>query len=209
MPGTMEFTWSMMIQAGGPVLILLIFFLLAALVAITERWMYFKNLDRGKEHEEILRLVSAGKPSEAISYARSARSPVSYVLAECLSGPGEKPQDENFSDRFEEVRSRAIAEKIPELERFFTLLATLGSVSPFIGLLGTVFGIIRAFVELGGGGRDLSGLNAGIAEALVATAAGLLVAIPATFAYNFLKKKAEANVLSMEVQASRLKELLR
>ncbi|MBI39197.1 MAG: hypothetical protein CMF59_06335 [Leptospiraceae bacterium] len=209
MPGIMEFTWSMMIQAGGPVLILLIFFLLAALVAITERWMYFKNLDRGKEQEEILRLVSGGKPSEALSYARSVRSPVAYVLAECISGPGEKSGEAAFADRFEEVKSRAIAEKVPELERFFTLLATLGSVSPFIGLLGTVFGIIRAFVELGGGGRDLSGLNAGIAEALVATAAGLVVAIPATFAYNFLKKKAEAYILSMEVQASRLKEALR
>lgn len=199
----------MMIQAGGPVLILLIIFLLAALIAIAERWMYFKNLDSSKEYDEILRLASAGKGSEALSYARSARSPVSYVLAECLSGPGENPGEPNYSERFEEVKSRAIAEKLPELERFFTLLATLGSVSPFIGLLGTVFGIIRAFVELGGGGRDLSGLNAGIAEALVATAAGLLVAIPATFAYNFLKKKAEAYVLSMEVQASRLKESLR
>lgn len=205
----MDFTWSMMIQAGGPVLILLIFFLLAAFIAIGERWIYFKNLDKSREHEEILRLAGAGKASEALSFARSARSPVSYVLAECISGPGESPADGNFSERFEEVKGRAIAEKLPEMERFFTLLATLGSVSPFIGLLGTVFGIIRAFMELGGGGSDLSGLNAGIAEALVATAAGLLVAIPATFAYNFLKKKAEAHVLTMEVQASRLKEALR
>ncbi|MCB1304522.1 MAG: MotA/TolQ/ExbB proton channel family protein, partial [Leptospiraceae bacterium] len=51
-------------------------------------------------------------------------------------------------------------------------------------------------------------LNAGIAEALIATAAGLLVAIPATFAYNFLRKKSESYILTMEVQASRLKELL-
>lgn len=205
----MNFTWSMMIQAGGPVLVLLIFFLLAAFVAILERWIYFRNLDNSREQEEFLRLLGAGKPQEALSYARSVKTPMAYVLAECLSGPGADPSSADFNERFEEVKGRAIAEKIPEMERFFTLLATLGSVSPFIGLLGTVFGIIRAFMELGGGSRDLSGLNAGIAEALVATAAGLLVAIPATFAYNFLKKKSESVVLTMEVQASRLKELLR
>ena len=200
----------MMIQAGGPVLVLLILFFLAALVAILERWMYFRNLDSSKEKDEVLRLCSSGKNSEALSFARSGKTPAAYVLAECLSGFADgKVQGSEFSERFEEVKSRAIAEKIPEMERFFTLLATLGSISPFIGLLGTVFGIIRAFMELGGGGRDLSGLNAGIAEALVATAAGLLVAIPATFAYNFLKKKSESVVLSMEVQASRLKEILR
>ena len=198
----------MMIQAGGPVLIILIFFLLAAMIAIVERWLYYRNLESEKDSDEVMRLVSSAKYSEALSYARSVRSPVAYVMAECLSGPGEHAGKAHFSERFEEVKSRAIAEKIPELERFFTMLATLGSVSAFVGLLGTVFGIIRAFMELGGGSRDLSGLNAGIAEALIATAAGLLVAIPATFAYNFLRKKSESYILTMEVQASRLKELL-
>ncbi len=76
-------------------------------------------------------------------------------------------------------------QQLSRLERNLGWLATTASVSPFIGLFGTVLGIIRAFQNLSGGGSSsLESVGPGIAEALIATAAGLLAAIPAAMAYN-------------------------
>jgi len=197
-----------MILSGGPTLIILLIAFLISLIIIIERWMYFK--ERAVRPAEIL--LDAGsfldrhQSIELKERFRNEKSPAGYILSECLM------HSENVlslkSDDYEEVKDRAIAEKIPEMERYLTLLATLGSVSPFIGLLGTVLGIIRAFVSLDMGSEGSSGLNAGIAEALVATAGGLIVAIPSTMAYNFYRKKVEAMLMKIEISASRLKMLL-
>ena len=110
---------------------------------------------------------------------------------------------------FEEVKNRAISEKIGEMERSVNLQASLGNISPYIGLLGTLFGIIRAFSGLGTEGFGASGslslnseLYKGIAEALVATAAGLIVAIPASFAYNLFQKKIRDRLRSLDILLS-------
>lgn len=195
-----SFTWMGMIEASGPLPILLFIFFLAVLVVCVERFLYFRKIEQIPD--EFFRLVDDRKYSEALAIVRARLDPGSYVLAETLSGQ----MKDVDSQRFEEIKSRAIAEKIPLLEKYFNLLATLGSVSPFLGLLGTVIGIIRAFVELGGGSSDLAGLNVGIAEALIATAAGLLVAIPATAAYNVFQKMSDSTVTKIEVAASRLKQ---
>jgi biopolymer transport protein TolQ len=80
----------------------------------------------------------------------------------------------------------ATNEQIAALEQNLGWLATTASVSPFIGLFGTVLGIIRAFQNLGSAGStSLSSVGPGIAEALIATAAGLFAAIPAAMAYNY------------------------
>ena len=144
---------------------------------------------------------------------------MAYVLEQCL----ELDEMGGGGELFEEVKSRAIAEKVPEMERFLNIEATLGTVSPFIGLLGTVLGIVRAFQGLGagasktvqgaaqslqGGAGGMSELNAGIAAALVATAAGLIVAIPSTVAYNYFRRRVNALIMDTEVAASRLKVLL-
>jgi biopolymer transport protein ExbB/biopolymer transport protein TolQ len=90
-----------------------------------------------------------------------------------------------------------------ELERGSNFLGTVGNNSPFIGLFGTVLGVIIAFHALGSAAQNANSMNgvmAGIAEALVATGVGLLVAIPAVVAYNVLQKKigeVEADALSM------------
>lgn len=87
-----------------------------------------------------------------------------------------------------------------KLERGSTYLGTLGNNAPFVGLLGTVIGVIQAFQMLGEGGQNkaaMGGVMAGIAEALVATGVGLVVALPAVVAYNLVQKRSndiEANV---------------
>jgi biopolymer transport protein ExbB/TolQ len=86
-------------------------------------------------------------------------------------------------------------------EQYLGILGTLGSMSPFIGLFGTVVGIIQAFhqLALGQAAAGASLVAAGIAEALVATAAGLMVAVPCIMAYNFLAGKVKKIAADMEL----------
>lgn len=88
----------------------------------------------------------------------------------------------------------------PKLERNLNFLATVGSNAPFVGLLGTVLGIMKAFSDLaasGGGGNDA--VMSGIAHALVATAVGLFVAIPAVIGYNYFQKQVRQSLQSIDV----------
>jgi biopolymer transport protein TolQ len=93
--------------------------------------------------------------------------------------------------------SFAIIEK-QKLERSLNFLGTIGSNAVFIGLLGTVLGIMKAFKDLGLSQGNVSVVMTGIAEALVATAVGLLVAIPAVIAYNYFQKQVRSIVASVE-----------
>ncbi|MBI3933140.1 MAG: MotA/TolQ/ExbB proton channel family protein [Acidobacteria bacterium] len=89
----------------------------------------------------------------------------------------------------------ASSQQLSELEQNLNWLATTGAISPFVGLFGTVWGIMDAFLGLGAGTASLRAVGPGIAEALIATAAGLFVAIPAVIAYNqFLSKVREVGV---------------
>jgi len=202
----MDFTWAKLFQAGGLTLLILLVCSIVSFIIILERWFYFQARTENPLDltEGLNERLAKGEYEAVRSELGAARGPASYVLAECLKHPEEARRDDSF---FEEVKSRAIAEKQPEMERYLNIEATLGTVSPFIGLLGTVLGIIRSFQSLGGssGGSqaNMAGLNAGIAEALIATAAGLFVAIPATIAYNYFRKRVQSMTLNMEIAASR------
>ena len=92
-----------------------------------------------------------------------------------------------------------------DLERYLNTLATIASISPLLGLLGTVTGMIRTFraITLAGVGNP-SAMASGIAEALITTAAGLIVAIPALVAYRYLRGKVDALVIDMEKESLKL-----
>lgn len=93
--------------------------------------------------------------------------------------------------------SYALLEK-PRLEKYLNFLATVGSNAPFIGLLGTVFGVMDAFRGLATSQGDASVVMIGISKALVATAVGLLVAIPAVIAYNYFQRQVKGTLQSLE-----------
>ena len=96
-----------------------------------------------------------------------------------------------------------------ELERYLNTLGTIAAVSPLMGLLGTVFGMINMFAALKTHGvGDPAALSGGIAEALITTAAGLTIAIPALYFYRFLRGKVDTLVIGMEQEALRLVEVL-
>ena len=101
-------------------------------------------------------------------------------------------------ENVERALRRAATTEMTELERLVPFLATVGSTSPFIGLFGTVIGIMKSFAEIGAkGSANLATVAPGIAEALIATAAGLLAAIPAVIAYNWFTSRMK--VLGVEM----------
>ena len=119
---------------------------------------------------------------------------------------------DRFSRRIESCKGamqRTTSAEIIRLEGYLGSLATLGNISPFVGLFGTVLGIIRAFEAIsktGSGG--LGTVSAGIAEALVATAAGLFVAIPAVMAYNYFLGRVKLFATAMDNAASEMVDRL-
>jgi len=105
---------------------------------------------------------------------------------------------DNGVNGLEEVfNSYALMER-PKLEKYLNFLATVGSNAPFIGLLGTVFGIMDAFRGLATSQGDASAVMIGISKALVATAIGLIVAIPAVIAYNYFQKQVKGILQNLE-----------
>ncbi len=112
---------------------------------------------------------------------------------------------EKGPESVEDLLSGALAKEKQRHERFLSFLATTGNNAPFIGLFGTVLGIIKAFKDLAGNIADAAGsVMAGISEALVATAVGLLVAIPAVIAFNVFKSIVKKRVGNTELLAKTL-----
>ena len=107
---------------------------------------------------------------------------------------------------------RQISVEVKDLDRSISLLGTIGSTVVYIGLFGTVLGIINSFQKIaqsaaGGGGMET--VIAGIAEALICTATGILVAVPSVFAYNLLTKRVDDFATDMELVASETGDLLK
>lgn len=150
-----------------------------------------------QDSEAFLEVYHEGSLDRAYAAARQLdRSPLAAVF---LAGYAEAGRIQRYADKslargLDDVQMRRLAREIEwtasreglRLERGLSFLATAGSASPFIGLFGTVVGIINAFHNIGQAGTaSLAVVAPGIAEALIATAIGLFAAIPATIAYNF------------------------
>jgi len=120
-----------------------------------------------------------------------------------VASAGEATADSRFFlekiDGIARAMERATAQEITRLERFLFFLATAGSTSPFIGLFGTVWGIMESFRAVGvSGAANIAIVAPGIAEALIATAAGLITAIPAVIGYNYFSHRAKVYATEMD-----------
>jgi biopolymer transport protein TolQ len=126
----------------------------------------------------------------------------------------ENPSSENGDrpmrlKRLERTLQSGIQDEMGHQERYLHFLATVGNVAPFVGLFGTVWGIMNAFQEIGRqGSANIASVAPGVAEALVTTAAGLLAAIPAVIAYNVFVNKLRKMELQLEVFSSELVSLI-
>ncbi|MDP2342404.1 MAG: protein TolQ [Deltaproteobacteria bacterium] len=113
-------------------------------------------------------------------------------------------------ENVERALRRAALAEMTELERLIPFLATVGSTAPFIGLFGTVVGIMKSFGEIGAkGSANLATVAPGIAEALIATAAGLLAAIPAVIAFNSFGSRIKVLGAEMESFSSDFMNIVR
>jgi biopolymer transport protein ExbB len=183
------------VRAGGPFMWPIIICSIAAVGILLER-LWTLQRKRVLPQELIKRLAQLAESNQVtpkVIEALEKNSPLGRILAAALSNRGRGR--EIMMERVEDTGRHVVH----ELERFINSLGTIASISPLLGLLGTVMGIIRAFnaVMLGGMG-DPRMLAGGISEALITTAGGLAVAIPSFIAYRYLRGKVERIVIEME-----------
>lgn len=180
-----------LLAAGGPVLILLILLSVYSLTIILERFFKFKR-SIGISRKLIaycrhpIRSDNYEKVADACSKELTKDTPAARVIMALL-----EKRDRSKAE-LKEIADSAADWEVTKLQRKLTILGTLGSITPFIGLFGTVIGVMHAFKDLAGAAASAGGASvvaAGIAEALVNTAAGLFVAIPAVIAYNYFLSK--------------------
>jgi biopolymer transport protein ExbB len=193
---------------AGWVLWLLIALSIVAVAVAIERAVLFLSSrdDIVRLRDELRVLLSRGDKSAARRKLEESPSFEARVAAAGLNADGSASAEERIAGETELVRLT--------MEKNLTVLGTLGNNAPFIGLLGTVIGIVRAFRELeSSSGQVSAGLMAEIGEALVATAVGLVVALPAVAFFNFYQRiirarLARAGALGHEILAFRKSEAL-
>lgn len=186
------------VRAGGPLMWPIILCSVIALGIVVER-MWTLQAPRVMPPgllQKVWQLVEAGQVTDKVIAALEQNSPLGRVLAAGLASR-HRPRAV-MMERLEDTGRHVVH----ELERFLNTLGTIAAVSPLLGLLGTVTGIIKAFnaITVGAMG-DPRALSGGISEALITTAAGLVVAIPSLIAYRYLRGRVDRIVIDMEKSA--------
>ena len=193
------------VRAGGPLMWPIILCSIAAAAIVLERlWTLQDRRVLPRElTQKVWQLIEQNQINDKVIQALEQNSPLGRVLAAGLAN--RHRSREVMMERLEDTGRHVIH----ELERFLGALGTIAAVSPLLGLLGTVIGIIHAFNAIQAGGMgDPRALSAGIGESLVATAAGLIVAIPALLAHRALRAKVDNIVIAIEKDAIRLADAL-
>jgi len=200
--------WQMFL-AGGPVMWPILLCSIFALAIILEKfWHIHKiSIDTQQFLSSVLDKMKHHRVREALEICEKTKSPISHILkAGILKYDRPRPQ-------IKEAIEDASLYEIPRLEKNLSMLATLAHISPLLGLLGTVTGMVRCFQTIQAKATafhpvspgDLAG---GIWEALLTTVAGLVVAIPTFIAYNYLVNRINNFVLEMEKASTELVNFL-
>lgn len=177
-------------------MIILVFCSVVALTFALERWWYFRKISLDVENfmAALKKYIEDGNFKEALNLCNSSASPIARTMEVAIMNH-QKPKAQIV-----ELMNAARMEERLKMERFIMVLGTMGTICPFIGLFGTVIGIIRAFHDLavsGSGGPSV--VAAGISEALVTTAAGLAIAVPSVILFNYFMKKMKQTLFIMEI----------
>jgi len=182
-----------------------------------ERYFTFRKATQQsrKYAPEVARLLKQGKIKEAIDSSHGPNVRYSHLAKVLVVGlqewqyqqeMGEAERDKEAAvDAAKRAIQRATAVNLADMKRGLSGLATIGATAPFVGLFGTTFGIINAFAGMaltGSGG--IAAVSAGIAEALITTAYGLFVAVPAVWAYNYFNNRVEGFNIEMDNSSSEL-----
>lgn len=198
--GALDFSvWSLFLRADWVVKSVIVMLLLASIwcwAIIFEKTLWLRRLNgQATEFESLF--WSGGSLDDLYDrIGNLPKDPMSAVFAAAMqewrrsgSRPG-RPLRGNLNERIERVMQISVTREVDRLERYMTFLASTGATAPFIGLFGTVWGIMHSFQAIAlSKNTSLAVVAPGIAEALFATALGLLAAIPAVVAYNKLSKE--------------------
>lgn len=188
---------QLILQAGlvvKGVLLILLFFSVVSWAIIFFKQRYFSKAN--KESEQFLRAYRSSRDAKGLYQATRSLtiSPIANLFRAVYTDEIHKEKSET-----KRLLKRYGALETAKLEKYLNFLATTGSATPFIGLFGTVWGIMNSFRGIGvTGAASLAVVAPGIAEALIATAAGLAAAIPAVIAYNYYLSMARRMIIEME-----------
>ncbi len=187
---------SLMIELflkGGPVMYPLLACSVIALTVIIERLLFWIREDLRRNPplvDEVLELCRQGQWETVREKVSGSKD---YVIRILVTGILHR----EFS--MVKAMESAGAEKVKEMRRYMSVLDSMITVAPLLGIFGTVIGIISSFDMLGGSGiENPQAVTAGIAQALITTAAGLGIAIPSVFLYNYFSSRVEDAVLAIE-----------
>ena len=205
----LEFIQLQLLQKGGLVMLLIGVLSIIAAVIVIERLLYFRG--RGADEEKLLKGLSDTLERGLLDQAKGVCDQFSTPLASLISAGIARTRERKASAK--ELRDYLLETaslEIPKEERFLSALGTIAHIAPLLGLLGTVTGNIRAFGVLGelGAITDPALLSRGISEALLTTAAGIIVSIPAIIFYNFLVNKVNHRIIRLENRVTELASLL-
>lgn len=189
--------------AGWPIWFLIIASIIAVAL-IAERLMFLRNKTIAPANllNEIVQELKQKGVSEPMLAKLEANSPLGRIFAAGLKNVKSTPAV--MKESIEET-GRAVTH---ELERFLTTLGTIASISPLLGLFGTVVGMIEIFSAQNGVGNSPAVLAHGISTALYNTAFGLMVAVPSMIFYRHFRAKVDSLIVEMELQAIKLVEIV-
>jgi len=194
------------IARGGFLMIFITLCSLIAVAVIIEKLLSLRKASINTKHFllRLKNLLVKAQMSEAVDYCARTPGPLANVLRKGIARRARNKKE------MEETISNAAKEEIFYLERRLGVLATIAGVAPLLGFLGTVTGMIRAFMEIQrlGGNVNSTVLAGGIWEALMTTAAGLIVGIPTFIFYNWLLTKVQKVVFEMETGSIQIIDLL-
>ncbi len=186
--------WILFTQLGSYlVLIILTGLSIWSFSIMIDRYRTLRAFRLASKIGEAKALIATGAPEALVRWAKENPGSIAGRALQVALRAGSSP------DAVDRSVKSYLTEERAGLEKGLTVLATLGSNAPFIGLFGTVLGIIQAFGQLSSQQANTQSVIGGISEALVATAIGLFVAIPAVVAYNVFAKDARARLIDGEI----------
>ncbi len=200
--------WDLLVK-GGPLMMLIIICSVIGFAVVVERLWHLRRaqIDTESFMENISQVLKRNKIMNAIDVCNATPGPIAHIVK-----AGILKHDRPRSEIREAIESAAIHE-VPRMEKNLGALATIAHISPLLGLLGTVTGMVKAFQIIEQKATAFMSVNpgdlaGGIWEALITTVAGLAVAIPTYVAYNFLVNKVDGFVLEMEKSATDVVNIL-
>ncbi|HVS33258.1 MAG TPA: MotA/TolQ/ExbB proton channel family protein [Thermoanaerobaculia bacterium] len=205
--------WAQMTFVGKAVIFILIFMSVYSLWVMIERFLMFQRAKNQslKLLGALSNVLTKSDYAQAIEVTKKYKdSHLAKVIAAGLLEFEASRRDKRNTDPEVTVEAarqgmdRTAMITVAEMKENLGVLATTGATAPFVGLFGTVIGIVGAFQGMAKSGGGIASVSAGISEALIATAAGLLVAIPAVWAYNYFQNRVDRFTVEMSNSGSEM-----